>query len=460
MSFNLIIKPTPILFQPAPIKICSFQINTEYNLTIRKDEITGNDNSISLSYFESQLDADNNNPIANPSSYLNTVLNKDIIVVATGANGCTSQTTLSLNTIFYANLNLMPSTIEECEIDNDGYDSFDITREETSILNGLNGSDFIMTYYENEQDAIDGNTNIIQNPLDFTNTVAISQTIYVRVVPVTNNCAQVAPLTLIVNPVPEIALEDKYVICLNANSQVIGAITETILPNPPIDTHLSTTEYTFQWYEGEEVDINNVIVGATQATYSPTAAGFYTVNATNIATGCTIPGTTEVVDSYPPESITAEVISQSFTNNNSIEVIIVGNGNYLISLDFGAWQSDTTFNNVSGGEHEIRVRDTYNCNELVYELTVIDYPRFFTPNNDGYNDTWNLYGMQDQMDAKINIFDRYGKLIKQISPNGIGWDGTFNGEPLGTSDYWFTVEYIDPINSVKKIFKSHFTLKR
>jgi gliding motility-associated-like protein len=460
MSFDLIINPKPILFQPTPINICSFQINTEYNLTLRKDEITGNDNSISLSYFESQLDADNNNPIANPSAYLNTVLNKDIIVIATGTNGCTSQTTLSLNTILYANLNLTPSAIEECEIDNDGYDSFDITRKEISILNGLNSSDFIFTYYENEQDAIDGNVNNIQNPLDFTNTVAISQTIYVRITPVTNNCAQVLPLTLIVNPVPEIALENKYVICLNANNQVIDAVTETILPNPPIDTHLSDLEYTFQWYEGEDVDVNNIIVGATQSTFSPTAAGYYTVNATNIATGCTIPGTTEVVDSYPPESITAEVISQSFTNNNTIEVTIVGNGNYQISLDFGTWQNATTFNNVSGGEHEIRVRDTYNCNELIYEITVIDYPKFFTPNNDGYNDTWNLYGMQDQLDAKIYIFDRYGKLIKQISPNGTGWDGTLNGEPLGTNDYWFTVEYTEPTDSVKKIFKSHFTLKR
>jgi gliding motility-associated-like protein len=106
------------------------------------------------------------------------------------------------------------------------------------------------------------------------------------------------------------------------------------------------------------------------------------------------------------------------------------------------------------------VRDTYNCNELIYEITVIDYPKFFTPNNDGYNDTWNLYGMQDQLDAKIYIFDRYGKLIKQISPNGTGWDGTLNGEPLGTNDYWFTVEYTEPTDSVKKIFKSHFTLKR
>ena len=460
MSFNLIINANPSVFEPTPIQICSYQINTEYNLTIRKNEITRNDNSIILVYYESQLDVDNNNPITNPSAYLNTVLDNNIIVVATGTNGCISQTTLTLNTVLFANLNLTPAPIEECEVDNDGYDAFDITRSENSILNGLNALDFVITYYENEQDALEGNTNTINNPLDFTNTEPVSQIIYVRVTPFTNNCSQIIPLTLIVNPVPEIAFENKYVICLDTNNQVIDPVTETILPNPPIDTHLSETEYTFQWYYGEVTDINNLITGANQATFTPTTTGFYTVNAVNISTGCTIPGTTEVVDSYPPESITAEVISQSFTNNNAIEVTIVGQGNYLISLDYGEWKDATTFHNVSGGEHNIRVRDTYNCNEFVYELTVIDYPKFFTPNNDGYNDTWNLYGMQDQPEAKIIIYDRYGKLIKQISPNGTGWDGRFNGEPLPTNDYWFTVEYTEPISSVKKIFKAHFTLKR
>ncbi|MCX7552152.1 T9SS type B sorting domain-containing protein [Xanthomarina sp. F2636L] len=460
MSFNLIVNPNPILIQPAPIIICNNQVETEYDLTIRKDEITGNDASINLVYYESQLDVDNTNPISNPSAYLNTVLDKEIVVVATGPKGCKSQTILTLNTVIYANLNLAPSPIEECEIDNDGYDSFDITRQELSILNGLNAADFVISYYENELDAIEGNSNTINTPLDFTNTVPVSQIIYVRVTPTSNNCAQIVPLTLIVNPVPEIALENKYVICLDANSQVINPMTETVLPNPPIETHLSDTEYNFQWYEGEEVDATNMIIGATQSAFSPTTTGYYTVNATNISTGCNIPGTTQVVGSYPPESITAEVVSESFTKNNTIEVSIIGNGNYLISLDYGLWQSTTTFQNIDGGEHIIRVRDTYNCNELIYEITVIDYPKFFTPNNDGHNDTWNLYGMSNKLDAKIFIYDRYGKLLKQINPNGIGWDGTYNGEPLSSNDYWFTIEYTEPTNSVRKTFKAHFTLKR
>jgi len=51
-----------------------------------------------------------------------------------------------------------------------------------------------------------------------------------------------------------------------------------------------------------------------------------------------------------------------------------------------------------------------------------------------------------------------GKLIKQISPASNGWNGTFNGQPLPSSDYWFTVEYTE--KGIQKVFKSHFTLKR
>ncbi|NRD21237.1 T9SS type B sorting domain-containing protein, partial [Winogradskyella eckloniae] len=85
-------------------------------------------------------------------------------------------------------------------------------------------------------------------------------------------------------------------------------------------------------------------------------------------------------------------------------------------------------------------------------------PLYFTPNGDGFNETWNIAGIGSN--AKIYIFDRYGKLLKQLSPDGSGWDGTFNGNKMPTSDYWFTVEYDEPGTDIRKEFKAHFTLKR
>ena len=82
-----------------------------------------------------------------------------------------------------------------------------------------------------------------------------------------------------------------------------------------------------------------------------------------------------------------------------------------------------------------------------------------TPNKDGYHDTWNILGISvGDPTAKIYIFDRFGKLLKQISPMSPGWDGTYNGNPLPSNDYWFRIEYTE--NNIKKQFSGHFTLKR
>jgi gliding motility-associated-like protein len=122
------------------------------------------------------------------------------------------------------------------------------------------------------------------------------------------------------------------------------------------------------------------------------------------------------------------------------------------------------FENVSLGEHIITIWDVKgglenSCDPFIIdEVQTIDYPHFFTPNGDGINDTWNINGLSNQPEAKIHIFDRHGKLLKQVSSKGIGWDGTYNGQPLPATDYWFTVDYAEQI--LKKQYKAHFTLKR
>jgi gliding motility-associated-like protein len=50
--------------------------------------------------------------------------------------------------------------------------------------------------------------------------------------------------------------------------------------------------------------------------------------------------------------------------------------------------------------------------------------------------------------------------MKQISSNGQGWDGTYNGRLLPADDYWFTVDYVEPNDGKAKQFKAHFSLKR
>jgi gliding motility-associated-like protein len=66
--------------------------------------------------------------------------------------------------------------------------------------------------------------------------------------------------------------------------------------------------------------------------------------------------------------------------------------------------------------------------------------------------------LNNQPFAVIYIYDRAGKLLKQISTTGLGWDGTFNGMPLPADDYWFTINYTE--NGEQRVFKAHFAIKR
>lgn len=167
---------------------------------------------------------------------------------------------------------------------------------------------------------------------------------------------------------------------------------------------------------------------------------------------------TVTVNQYTLTSIDG-FVTNYFDENQIVTILATDAGNYLYQLDDGPPQEENTFQNVSPGIHTIKVIDANGCSSpLTDQVLVVNYPKFFTPNDDNYNDTWNIDGLSDQDGSVISIFDRYGKLIKQISPKGPGWDGTYNGERMPSTDYWFTVEYTE--KGARKTFKSHFSLKR
>lgn len=153
-------------------------------------------------------------------------------------------------------------------------------------------------------------------------------------------------------------------------------------------------------------------------------------------------------------------VTEAFSKNQIVTINATAAGDYLYQLDDGPFQESPIFEYVSLGTHSITVQDKNGCSPPITRnnVLVIDYPKFFTPNNDNYNDTWNILSLADQSNSKILIFDRYGKLLKELRPNGLGWDGTYIGQPMPANDYWFTVEYTE--QDILKKFKSHFSLKR
>ncbi|SFZ90603.1 gliding motility-associated C-terminal domain-containing protein [Flaviramulus basaltis] len=149
-----------------------------------------------------------------------------------------------------------------------------------------------------------------------------------------------------------------------------------------------------------------------------------------------------------------EIKIEEFSSNNMIEIIINSNLDYEFSLDRISFQNNNVFNNLVGGDYKVFVREINGCGVLEEAISILDYPKFFTPNNDGYNDFWKLKGKTDK-DYSIFIYDRYGKLLKHLPSSQYSWDGTFNGTYLPINEYWFKVVFND--GTIKS---GHFTLKR
>ena len=203
-----------------------------------------------------------------------------------------------------------------------------------------------------------------------------------------------------------------------------------------------------------------MLVSVQYPSFNVTAAGTYEVTVTNLDTSCTFTDSVNITLSSEPASIIAELITPAFSSDlASIQATAIGGfGIYEYSLNGLDWQSSPIFNNLPNGSYNIYVRDNKGCGLLLSNtIQTITYINYFTPNGDGYNDSWNIY-LPIEYEAVITIYDRYGKLLKQISPETSGWDGIFNGELMPSTDYWFKVEYTE--DNTRKEFKSHFSLKR
>lgn len=307
-------------------------------------------------------------------------------------------------------------------------------------LSGMAGATFNWTATQNgASGATSGNGNQINDAITLNGNAA--GTITYAVTPSFNGCVGSSVLiTVTVHPLPVPQIQDG-VIC---TSSIAAPSTQFYT----LDTGLNPANHSFQWFFG-----TSPIPGALGSSYNATQTGSYTVIATNAA-GCESASVTAVVGEMPQgESLLIEQ-SEAFADQPRIVVNVVGGGGpFLYALDNGPFQSSNVFVDVPPGTHTVTVIDDY-CTNLSASVTLINYPKFFTPNADGFNDSWNI----DGLDAIIWIFDRYGKLLKQIGTGGSGWDGTYNGQPMPSSDYWFAVDYTE--NGATKTFRAHFALKR
>ena len=469
LDFDLIVNPIPNAVAIDDFIACELNTDDVYNFDLESQSsliLGGQDPALfEVTYHTSLADADSGiNFLATP--YTN-ISDPQLIYVSvkntdTGCRNTTVKFNIAVHEAAQASSPLSVYTLCDDNVETDGNPTndrvqFDLSSQDSFVLNGQDPVNYNVRYYSSQSDA-DQDINVLPNL--FENSVN-PQLIIARV---DNNtqvldssgtlidssiCYETAEVTLQVNPLPLVEIEEDYILCVDVNG------TEVLSPLV-IDTGLSNLEYTFIWR-----DANGTIVG-TNSSYAPDQGGVYTLEVFDdtLLTQCAAPTETfTVIESTPPD-VVAQVTTDAFANTHVIEAVATGQGIYEYSLDQGPWGDSGNFIDVLPGEHMVTVRDINGCGESEAFVYVIDYPKYFTPNGDGYHDNWNIIAVSNQVNAKIHIFDRLGKLIKEIKPSGTGWDGTYNGTLLPACDYWFILQYIDPITTNPEQLRSHFTLKR
>lgn len=476
VQFELIVNPAPALGVSGVIKdfvacvIGSTGVNTftlsDHNSTVIASGLTPSD--YTFTYYDSQLNAEGGTATGlRPNSYTNGTNPEPIWVrVVNNTTGCVNVGTFNLvvDEAAVANpVSLTEPLLTTCDNDgtNDGSTEFDLTLFNTIILGTPAPANFTVHYYDDETeyllDMAEGVTTTNSRAIsDIANYVVTNTQDIIAVVinrTSTTGCPDEAKFTLTVNKLPKVTLADGF-FCFDPVTNLplnTFALTATVDP--------AAGNYTYEWTkDGAPYAVPDNTVNVIQVDEE----GAYSVVVTNVTTGCVSEPSNSATVEPTSTAIATATVTGYFTDNATITVNVdsASLGDYMFQLDEGQWQTSNVFSPVATGEHIINIKDLNDGGCAAFDpitVTVINYPKYFTPNGDGIHDKWTIAGLGEE--ARIYIFDRYGKLIKQISsdPAG-GWDGTMNGQPLPSTDYWFKVEYLE--NNVMKEFKAHFSLKR
>jgi gliding motility-associated-like protein len=381
---------------------------------------TNNANIASVTYHESLGDAESpTKPIDNSTSFKNTSTNQTLYTRVTNSYGCVKYGEIKLQ--IANNTIASQKPIAECDLDDnqDGLYQFDLNTQVTpQLLSGL-PTGLLVEYYLNVNDAL-----LQKNPQSniFKNTIPKQQIIYARI---TNgpDCFAITPETLVVNTFDPPSFEDaKSYLCDGAS----------------VDLEVALGFSSYTWNTGE----------TNKSKITVSKPGDYSVKVTD-GNGC------EKIKKFfvKPSGIATitNAIATDFSGNeNTILFEFTGNGDYEFSLDGNSYE-DNPLKNVAPGKYFATARDKNGCGVSdPFEVYVLDYPRFFTPNGDGVNDLWKIKNLDLFPKSTITIFDRYGKLLKALGSNTTSWDGN----SLPADDYWFSLQFND------RIIKGHFSLKR
>lgn len=417
---------------------CDYDQNglTLYNLLDAIADLTNNDDTLIVTgFFISENNAlENDNPITDPDNFANSNPNQTVFARVQNEYGCFSIAELLLQ---ISNIDLNIEPFKTCDDDLiDGFSTFDLNelKSQIELMVPENAS---INFYLSIDDALAENNPIFGS---FENTIVDGQTIFAKV-DSDDQCYALTAIELQVLYTPllelDITQDDPIYYCLNNYPNTITLYGGVMNDSP--------SNYYYLWNTGDNMSFIEI-----------NEPGTYSVTVTD-PNGCS--SSRSIVVAASNIATIDNILVEDLGTVNTITIVTSGEGTYEYAIDNvnGPYQENNVFTNITAGIHTVFVRDQIGCGRIEQLVSVLGFPSFFTPNGDGFNDTWHLKGIIQGInsDLVIHIFNRYGKLIQSLNNNSEGWNGTLDGFQLPSDDYWFVGEFNDG-----KVFRGHFALVR
>lgn len=327
-----------------------------------------------------------------------------------------------------------PNDIVVCQSVLTGNETYDISIQSPIIMASQSPSLYTLSYHETLSDAQNA-INAISN-LTAYNPTANPQTVYARLhFNALPNCYEITSFDVFGGQIPSLNLDAIYLKC-NANSVTVSAATT----NLPITT--------YSWSNGSTgTDVTITQLGQTLLTATATNAyGLQNV-------GCAVSQDITVNLSKVPTIDDIKVVDWT-TDENSITVVASDPTWFEYALNSGSFQDNNVFDHLPADVYTVTIQDKLGCGSIEQEVWILNYPKFFTPNGDGFNDVWKIKNSELEPNLKVYLYDRHGKLIKYLDAEA-SWNGNFTGQPLPADDYWFVA-----IREDGRRLTGHFSIKR